>query len=280
MGNPVTTAPDRALQTRYTTVDGLAIRYATSSARPDQALLLSPWPESLYAFEPMWPQLADHAQLVAVDLPGFGQSEGRPDLLSPRAMGEFVVRIADHLQLDRLHAVGPDVGTSALLFAASTHPDRFRSLVVGSGATTYPLELGEPLTRWVHTPDLARYEAMDPRRIVAGALDGISSAYQLPEHVREDYLSAYDGERFVASMAYVRSYPTELAALGPVLPRVTTPVQVIAGARDGAVPPTNGRYLHDRLPASRLDVIDAGHFTWEDAPDTYARLVANWWART
>jgi hypothetical protein len=30
--------------------------------------------------------------------------------------------------------------------------------------------------------------------------------------------------------------------------------------------------------ALTLDLIDAGHFTWEDAPDAYAELVTSWWA--
>jgi pimeloyl-ACP methyl ester carboxylesterase len=38
------------------------------------------------------------------------------------------------------------------------------------------------------------------------------------------------------------------------------------------------RYLHQRLPKSKLDLIDAGHFTWEDAPQEYAEIVTSWWA--
>jgi pimeloyl-ACP methyl ester carboxylesterase len=57
--------------------------------------LLSPRPESLLAFEPMWARLAEHAHLVAIDLPGFGHSQRRDALLSPRAMGEFIIRAAD-----------------------------------------------------------------------------------------------------------------------------------------------------------------------------------------
>jgi pimeloyl-ACP methyl ester carboxylesterase len=36
-------------------------------------------------------------------------------------------------------------------------------------------------------------------------------------------------------------------------------------------------FLHERLPNNKLDIIDAGHFTWEDAADEYALLVTNWW---
>jgi hypothetical protein len=33
-------------------------------------------------------------------------------------------------------------------------------------------------------------------------------------------------------------------------------------------------------PTSRgkLDIIDVGHFTWEDAADQYATLVTSWWS--
>lgn len=55
-------------------------------------------------------------------------------------------------------------------------------------------------------------------------------------------------------------------------------MQIIAGQRDPVVPPSNAEFLHERLPHSKLDVIDAGHFTWEDAADQYAALVTGWWS--
>jgi pimeloyl-ACP methyl ester carboxylesterase len=54
-------------------------------------------------------------------------------------------------------------------------------------------------------------------------------------------------------------------------------VQIIAGRRDPVVPPVNAELLHERLPNSKLDIIDAGHFTWEDGADDYAALVTSWW---
>ena len=264
------------IQTQFRTIDGLSIRFAESEPRDDHALLLSPWPESLYAFEPTWARLAERTRLVAIDLPGFGHSQRRNALLSPRAMGEFVIRVADTFGLEKPHVVAPDVGTSAVLFASASHPGRLRSLVVGSGGAAFPLQLGGPLSGWIEAPDLEGFRSLDPREIVAGALTGIER-YALPEHVREDYLSAYEGDRFVESMRYVRSYPTELARLRDLLPETQTPALIIAGARDAAVPPVNAEYLHQRLSQSKLDIIDAGHFAWEDAADEYADLVTSWW---
>jgi pimeloyl-ACP methyl ester carboxylesterase len=261
---------------RFRTIDGLSIRFAESEERDDHALLFCPWPESLLAFEPTWTRLAEHTHLVAIDLPGFGHSQRRDALLSPRAMGDFVVRAADAFGLRCPHAVGPDIGTGALLFAAASHPGRLRSLVVGSGGAAFPLRLGSGLKDWVEAPDLDAYRSADPREIVAGALRGIER-YALPDYVREDYLSSYQGDRFVESMRYVRAYPAELPVLRDLLAQIDTPVQIIAGTHDPAVPPVNAEFLQERLPQSRLDLVDAGHFTWEDAADDYARLVTGWW---
>jgi pimeloyl-ACP methyl ester carboxylesterase len=266
-----------SIQTEFRTIDGLEIRVAESEPREDHALLLAPWPESVYAFDQIWDRLAEHTHLIAVDLPGFGHSERRDALLAPRAMGEFVVRLADEFGLEHPHTVGPDIGTGALLFAAADNPGRLRSIVLGSGGASYPLELGGILNDWVTAPNLDGLRSIDPRVIVSGALSGIER-YVLPDAVREDYLSAYDGDRFVESTAYVRAYPTELPILGELLPTVETPVQIIGGLWDWAVPPSNHRYLHQRLPHSKLDLVDAGHFTWEDAADEYADLVTSWWA--
>ena len=60
---------------RVVTIDGVSVRYAEGTAGPVDALLLSPWPESVYAFEQVWPLLAEHAHLIAVDPPGFGRSD-------------------------------------------------------------------------------------------------------------------------------------------------------------------------------------------------------------
>jgi pimeloyl-ACP methyl ester carboxylesterase len=273
----LTLSSNESILTQVRTIDGLSIRFAESEDRDDDALLLSPWPESVFAFEPVWSRLARDTHLVVIDLPGFGHSERRDALLSPHAMGEFVLHAADEFGLENPHVVGPDVGTGAALFAAAQSPGRLRSLVVGSGGTAYPLQLRWVLKDWVEAPDLEPYRGADPREIVAGALSGLER-YELPDAVREDYLSSYEGDRFVESMRYVRAYPEDLPVLGDLLPQIQTPVEIISGERDPVVPPVNGAFLGDRLPKSKHDVIDAGHFTWEDGADTYAGLVSNWWS--
>jgi pimeloyl-ACP methyl ester carboxylesterase len=273
----VTTTFSQSIQPQVRSIDGLSIRYAESEPRDEHALLLSPWPESIYCYEPTWTRLSERTHLVAIDLPGFGQSERRNSLMSPKAMGEFLVRAADAFGLDQPHVVGPDVGTGASLFAAALHPGRFRSLVVGTGGTAVPLQLGEPLKEWVEAPSLEPYRKIDGRQVVTVAI-GTLERYHLTEAAREDYLSSYAGERFAESMRYVQTYPEQLPILRDLLPTIQTPVLILSGAKDRVVPPANAEFLHQRLPKSKLDFIDAGHFIWEDGADQYAALVTSWWA--
>jgi pimeloyl-ACP methyl ester carboxylesterase len=272
----VTTWLNASFEMRFRLIGGLTVRFAVSEDHGDHALLLSPWPESLLAFEPVWWRLAERAHLVAVDLPGFGHSQHSDALLSPQAMGEFIIAAADAFGLEHPHVVAPGTGTPAALFAAARYPGRLRSLVAGSGVVAVPLRLGGIVKEIIEAPDLDGLRRADPRQLVNASLRGISR-YVLPESVRDDYLASYQGNRFAESARYLRSYPADLPVLAGLLPQIDTPVQIIAGAGDTAVPPANARFLNERLPHSKLDVIDAGHFTWEDAPGEYAALVTDWW---
>jgi pimeloyl-ACP methyl ester carboxylesterase len=266
------TSMTASIEPAFRLIDGLKTRYADAGGSQEATLLLtSPWPESLYAFAPMWAELAEHARLFAIDLPGFGASERRADLMSPRAMGDFLARVIDEAELGKPHIVAPDVGTSAALFAAAAHPGKMSSVIVGTGGAAVPIQLGEPLRSWVLDPDLEKYRQVDPHAIVNAAMETIAGGVR--DDARADYLASYEGDRFVESMRYARRYPEELPQLAELLPAITTPVTIINGRHDRVVPLANAEFLAERLPNSRLVIIDAGHFVWEEAPAEYASTI-------
>ena len=169
---------------QFTTIDGLSVRFAEGGQGDQDAILLSPWPESVYAFEPSWEQLAAHAHLVAVDPPGFGKSDYRESLMNPKAMGDFIIRIADTFGLDNPHVVGPDIGTSSSLFAAAAQPGRFRTIVVGSGGAAVPIQVTGVLKDWVEATDLEPYRQFGGRNIVEIALSTLRDTARRPRSAR------------------------------------------------------------------------------------------------
>jgi pimeloyl-ACP methyl ester carboxylesterase len=256
--------------------DGVEIRFAEASrARSETAILTSPWPESLLAFRNVWDRLAGQFHVVAIDLPGFGRSERQLDLLSPPAMGAFLLQLVKEWDLGPVHFVAPDVGTSAALWAAANDPGLVRSLAIGGGAMAVPLQLGGALKEIIEAPDLDGYRQIDSRDILGPVYDAMPGGAPPPE-VREDYLQSYAGDRFVESARYVRTYPTELPKLAEKLPGIETPVQIVCGRDDPLVPTPNQEFVQARLPHSRMDLLPAGHFAWEEVPDLYGEILVNW----
>jgi pimeloyl-ACP methyl ester carboxylesterase len=143
------------------------------------------------------------------------------------------------------------------LLLGDSHPPTWHDLLTGRNG--------------IVDPDLDKYRKMDPRAIVNAAVDTIAGG--VPDEIRADYLACYDGDRFVESMRYVRRYPEELPALAELLPHIATQVTLINGRHDRVVPLANAEFLHARLTTSRLVIIDAGHFVWEEAPKEYASII-------
>jgi len=135
---------------------------------------------------------------------------------------------------------------------------------VGAAGTAVPLRLGEPLASWVLDPDLDKYRSVDPHAVVNAAMD--THAGEVPDDIRADYLASYEGDRFVESMRYVRRYPQELPRLADLLPTIKSPVTIIGSRHDRVVPLANAVFLSERLPNSRLVVLDSGHLAWEETP--------------
>ena len=116
---------------------------------------------------------------------------------------------------------------------------------------------------------------LDARTNIGHAVEPAAARDSEPD-VHEDYVSAYDLGRFAESARFVRHYPEQNPVLRDLLPSITTPTQIVAGRNDDLVPWSNNQYLHDLLPNSEIHPLDAGHFAWEQAPEEYGRLVADW----
>ena len=257
--------------------DGVRVRFADNKADSPAAtvLMLSPWPESLWAFRRIWDRVSAVARVVAIDLPGFGHSDGRPEMIAPDAMGTFLARLIDEWSLDPPHVVGPDVGTAAALFLAAQAPERVTSLTIGGGAVRFPIQASGALRNIIDAPSLDVARELDARTNIGAAVEAAAASATEPD-VHEDYVSAYDLGRFAESARFVRHYPEQNQVLRGLLPTIATPTQIVAGRNDDLVPWSNNEYVDELVPNSEIHALDAGHFAWEQAAEEYGRLVVDW----
>jgi pimeloyl-ACP methyl ester carboxylesterase len=204
-------------------------------------------------------------------LPGFGLSQSRFDVMSPEAMGDFIIKFLKHFGISRAHAVAQDVGTPAILFTASKQPGLFESLVIGGGAMRPDLADGS-LKELIFSPtgSLATIGADSVKSYSDQA------AILTPAAVIEDFRAASTGRRLDEATQFVRGYIQDSPKLEPLLSKINIPTLIIGGKNDKIVPPVNGQFLADRIPNSRNILLDAEHRIWEEAANEYIAAITSW----
>src|SRR2546427_614655 len=162
-----------------------------------------------------------------------------------------------------------DVASRSVLFAALVRPELFRSLIVGAGASMYPLVVDGALKSMIEVEVLP---PLSPVEVIGGFLGSIRG-YVVPPFVRDDYLASYEGDRLTRSAALVRAYPKDLAALAPRLASIQVPVAIVVGRNDPYGLARDAALLRERLPHARLDVLEAGHCVWEERAPEFESIV-------
>lgn len=274
---PVRTGPF-AIRPEHRDIAGVRVRIATGGQADGPTLLmLCPLPQSILAFDPVWETLGARFNLVALDLPGFGRSEGGVEFMTFKAQGDYLAAFIAEMGLVDVHLVGPDIGMGAALYHAIHHEHRLKSLIIGDGPGIAPSKNGSVIERMVVSPFWRTVFR------VAGAKAFVEAANRLayvnytprPEEVA-DYVASYS-DRIPAVLKWFSGYPESLASVDPHLAGLDLPVQVFWGDKDQLLYLDNGERLDTRLPRSRLHVFEAcGHFSYQDRHEHFARLVTEW----
>jgi pimeloyl-ACP methyl ester carboxylesterase len=216
---------------------------------------------------------------LAPDLPCFGRSERpRRRRFDPtmHAYADFMERFLDSQRIERYSLVVHDWGVVGLM-AALREPERVERLVV---INAVPLLPGY---RWHWVARLWR------RRIVGGLVNATATERAtrlqvrqarpgfkpMPQGFVEGFWPLWDRATRRAVLRLYRSAdPDELAAAGLHLDRLTCPALVVWGMKDPYLPGRFGEAYAERLPSSELlEVSEAGHWPWIDAPGVVERVV-------
>ena len=265
-------------------VDGYEIRYRRGARDGASSLvLLGPYPQSIRAWDSAWPALSSRYDLLAIDLPGFGLSDGSPETMSPSAAAGIVLGLIDQFGIEGFHVVGPDVGAPVALWLAANHPDRVLSANVFNGPGYFPPAMGPGLERLVHS---GAYRWLAAHVVASSAMGqfyeiATKTGYAVAEPSEaarsEYYAITHNPSSHRLGLAFLASYEEELTALGDGLPETSRPVLVTWGRDDAFVLPENAERLHELLPSSKLVIFEnAGHFSHEDAGDRYVEVLTAW----
>lgn len=237
-------------------------------------LLVHGYGASMASYRPIVPALSARFRVIAVDLPGFGESDRREGDYSPQALSDVLAEILDRKGIARADVVGHSWGSSVALAFALRHRDRLDRLVVISGFV-YDEQLN-PFLRWAKVPGFgnALYTAFyregigerlylnfyDPRLVTERVVEDVERQMDQPGAVAAA-LAAARGMNFAA---YESKYRT-----------IDAPALLLWGRDDRVARPEFGERLARELRNARLETFPrCGHIPmWECTGETAGALV-------
>lgn len=249
--------PDVTIPIENRTIANRNIRLAEAgSVDAPLVVLLSPFPESILSFTGSWKALTEKCRVIAIDLPGFGGSEGDRKDMSPSAQGAHLAAIFDELDLHNVHLIAPDVGM---------------------GAAPGPFKLAFMISM------LARFGFMrfTTGLLGAGPLIAFSSKLGSIRHRAnakqiDDYKRSYSG-RAHEVVYWFKDFRSKAAELAGRVNEIDIPTLVFWGELDVMFDVSNAEYLNAALPQSKLHILpESGHLAWADQPELFAEMIIDW----
>ena len=221
-------------------------------------------------------------RVVAVDLPGFGESH-KPlrAAFDPAYFARAMVGVLDALDTDRAHVIGNSLGGRIAIELGLEHADRVRrlGLLAPSLAWLRARPWARPL-RWIR-PELglvqpAPRRLIDPlvRRLVPG-----SNSESVTAVAVDEFLNGYlDPRGRVAFYAAARNIyleePRGRRGFWDRLPDLEPDALFVWGRNDQLVPLGFARHVEECLPQARHLELDCGHVPQLERPrQTHAALL-------
>lgn len=223
------------------------------------------------------PELGRHYRVIAVDLPGFGESEPMDEPAEIANYAEAIAILLHSLGVERAAVAGHSMGGLVAIALAESEPDLVARLVlVGSGGVpmserhlTSMLRLLRFAHRNMSRPAVLRLIAESPRArrtLLRGAMrDPAMMSNELAALLAPKLNAPAFADSIRASASAVRASRPEA---------ITTPTALIWGEYDRPAPLHTARAMLELLPAGTLDVIrGVGHSPMIEAPEEFTRLL-------
>jgi pimeloyl-ACP methyl ester carboxylesterase len=279
---------------RSAPVDGFSLAYDRSGAG-DPVVLLHGWPGDRTDYQALVPVLEGDAEVVALDLRGFGASDKHPappaEAYSAPAQARSVLGLVDELGLTDPVLAGYDIGSRIAQAAARAAPGRVRALVISP-----PLPGGG---RRVLEPEAQRefwYQPFHNLGLVEELLDGRPEAVRPylrhfwshwsgpsfePDDRRLDHLAEVYSPpgAMTASVAWYRAgsgmVAMSLAERAPApADRMAVPTTILWPEHDPLFPRAWSDRLGEFFGDVRVRHLDGvGHFTPVEAPEAFAAAI-------
>lgn len=243
-------------------VDGISVRLVRIGAAREPAdlpvVVLHGWGAHIEAIGPIVTPLVEQTEVLALDLPGFGESGDPPEPWGSDDYARFVAALLDRAGISRCHLVGHSRGGAIAICLAARRPELVERMILVDSAGLRP-KRGVRYRLRVALAKLGRLLGLlgPPGRRLQERIRGRVAS--------TDYLEASPAMRDT----FRRVIAEDLSGL---LPGIEQPCLLVWGKEDDDTPPWMGERMAELLPDGALVTLDgAGHFSYADQPAAFAR---------
>ncbi|MDQ3963223.1 MAG: alpha/beta hydrolase [Actinomycetota bacterium] len=224
----------------------------------DAVVVLHGWGGRIESMDPVIRCLAPRFRIIALDLPGFGESPLPSTLWGTPEYAGFVRDALVRLDVTSASFVAHSYGAKVALYIAATYRSVVQKLVLvgSSGLRTAPSMKARVKRAASRTARVTGKFGPPGRALRDAAYRRLASA---------DYRDA--GELRPILVKVVNE------DLGRLLPAITASTLLVWGSADDAVPLAHARRMEKLIPDAGLVVLEgAGHFAYLDEPERFCRV--------
>ena len=255
------------------TIDGRAIGYEAAGQGPP-LVLIHAFPLDRRLWAPQLAGLADAFRVVAVDVPGFGESDAAPAPPTLDAFADAIAGLVGELQLGPALIGGQSMGGYISLALWRRHRGLFRGMVLANTKATNDNEQGKA----ERLKTAAKVEAEGTGAFVAASGDkwaGATAKVRHPDRVvaLRELMAAQPANAVRDALLAMAHRPDST----PLLREIDVPTLVIGGDEDGVTPDAVTRALAEGIPGARYELIKgASHYSGWEQPAAFNAALRSW----
>ncbi|WP_231941289.1 alpha/beta fold hydrolase [Arthrobacter sp. U41] len=265
---------EQQVQRKQVQVNGTGLSYLEAGGRSAAPLLLLHGTFWSRVWLPVLPALGTHSRCVALDLPGFGASDGELDVHSATVpeLARTVLAAADALGMDRFNLAGHDIGGGIAQHLAATSGRVDRLVLMNSVMfDSWPV----PAVERFRDPQVRASMGVNEMLTARAETTRKAVARPLSDDEVADYVSPWkDPTRVRSWMAMAAAADARYTMdLVPALREAAVPTRLVWGREDEFQKITFARRYSAEIPASDLVEVPGKHIPTEDSPEQVAEAI-------
>lgn len=246
----------------YIDIDGLKINYI-DEGQGANILLLHGWGGSIQTMMPIFNILKNKCRVIAVDLPGFGESDLPDKPWNSYDYAEYMKKFIEKMNLKDIILFGHSHGGRISIILGSRYKDYIKKLILIDSAGIIPKR------------SIKYYFKVYGFKILKKIYTAFSTGDNKEEKL-EKFYKKFGSTDYKESQGVMRQTMVKVINdnLLKSLPGISAPTLLIWGEKDEDTPVYMGKIMEDNIKDSGLIILKgAGHYSYVDCYDQFKAVI-------